>query len=58
VGERAPADDQDPAVAATGGTRCQYGEAPGRGLAQWEKEVGPTQLNSVVSDLNQNFQRT
>jgi hypothetical protein len=56
VGEGAPADDQDPA---TGSSRSaeggQYGEAPGHGPARSEKEVGPAQLNSVVSDLNRFF---
>jgi hypothetical protein len=56
VGEGAPADDQDPAMgssrSAEGG---QYGEAPGHGPARSEKEVGPAQLNSVVSDLNRFF---
>jgi hypothetical protein len=28
---------------------------PGHGLARWEKEVGPAQQNSIVSDLNQFF---
>jgi hypothetical protein len=60
VGERAPTSEQDLVVAATGGARRehgtraggQYGGAPGRGPARWEKEVGSAQLNSIVSDLN------
>jgi hypothetical protein len=38
-----------------GAGEVDRGRAPGRGPARWEKEVGPTQLNSVDFRFKTNF---